>query len=59
MRLAIVAHSIAAGAIIIASVLAVRFVGALPWWLGVLGGVLLYAATLVLVKADEGDEEEP
>jgi len=45
MRLVIVAHGFAAGAII-ASVLAVRFVGVLPWWLGVLVGLLLYALTL-------------
>ncbi len=52
------AHGFAAGAII-ASVLAVRFVGVLPWWLGVLVGLLLYALTLALAKADDGDEEAP
>ncbi len=57
MRMVIAAHAFAAGALIIASVLAVRFVGALPSWLGVLMGLLLYALTLVLAKADDGDEE--
>ncbi len=59
MRLVIAAHGLAAGALIIASVLAVRFVGVLPLWLGVLVGVLLYALTLALAKADDGDEEAP
>ena len=58
MRLVIAAHALAAGAIIIASVLTLRFV-VLPLWLGVLVGLLLYALTLVLTKADDGDEEAP
>jgi hypothetical protein len=58
MRLVMAAHAIAAGALIIASVLAVRFV-ILPLWFGVLVGLLLYALTLVLTKADDGDEEAP
>ena len=56
MRMSIAAHAIAAGALIIASVLSVRF-AALPLWLGVLLGLLMYAVTLVLSKAEEGDEE--
>ena len=59
MRLVIVAHGFAAGALIIASVLAVRFVGVLPWWLGVLVGLLLYALTLFVAKTDDGDEKAP
>ena len=58
-RLVIVAHSLAASALIVASVVAVRFVGVLPWWFGVLTGVLLYALTLFVAKADDGDEEAP
>ena len=57
--LVIAAHALTAGALVIASVLAVRFVGLLPLWLGVLVGLLLYAITLVLAKADDGDEEVP
>ena len=53
------AHGFAAGALIIASVLAVRFVGVLPWWLGVLVGLLLYALTLFVAKTDDGDEKAP
>ena len=59
MRLVIAAHALAACALIIASVLTVRFVGVLPSWLGVLVGLLLYALTLLLAKADDGDEEAP
>ncbi len=59
MKLVIAAHAFAAGALIVASVLAVRFVGVLPLWLGVLVGLLLYALTLLLAKADDGDEEAP
>jgi hypothetical protein len=54
MRLVIAAHAIVAGALILASVLAIRFV-ILPLWFGVLVGLLLYALTLILTKAD--DEE--
>lgn len=53
MRVVFAAHVIAAGALIIASVLAVRFVGLLPSWLGVMVGLLLYALTLLLTKADD------
>jgi hypothetical protein len=53
----IAAHVITAGALVIASLIAVRFVGVLPLWLGVLVGLLLYALTLALAKADDGDEE--
>jgi hypothetical protein len=56
MRLVIVTHALTAGALIIASVLAFRFVGVLSLWLGVPVGLILYAITLVLAKAD-GDEE--
>jgi hypothetical protein len=58
MRLVIAAHALVAGALIIASVLAVRFLG-VPLWLGVLVGLLLYALTLLLAKADDGEEEAP
>jgi hypothetical protein len=59
MRVVVAAHVIAAGVIIIASVLVVRFVGLLPSWLGVIVGLLLFALTLLLAKADDGDEEAP
>ena len=59
MRLVIAAHALVAGALILASVLAVRFVGVLPLWLGVLIGILLYALTLFVATADDGDEESP
>ncbi|HKZ02303.1 MAG TPA: hypothetical protein VJ180_08695 [Pyrinomonadaceae bacterium] len=59
MRLVIAAHAFAAAALIIASVLTVRFVGVLPSWLGVLVGLLLYALTLLLAKADDVDEDAP
>ncbi|MBA3354737.1 MAG: hypothetical protein H0U18_02120 [Pyrinomonadaceae bacterium] len=59
MRLVIAAHALAAGALIIASVLVVRFVGALPPWLGILVGLLLYALTLFVAKTDDGDEKAP
>jgi hypothetical protein len=59
MRLVIAAHALVAGALIIASVLAIRFLGVLPLWLGVLVGLLLYALTLLLAKADDVDEEVP
>ena len=57
MRLVIAAHVLTAGALIVASVLAFRFVGVLHLWLGVLVGLLLYAITVVLAKPDDGDEE--
>lgn len=59
MSLVVAAHALAASALIIAGVLTVRLVCALPSWLGVLVGLLLYALTLLLAKADDGDEEAP
>ncbi len=59
MRLVIVAHAFAAGALIIASVVAVRFVGAFPSWLGILVGLLLYALTLFVAKTDDDNEKAP
>ncbi len=59
MRLVIGIHVVAAGALIIASVLAVRFVGLLPSWLGVIVGLLLYGLTLLLARADDGNEDAP
>jgi hypothetical protein len=53
----IAAHVFTAVALVIASSIAVRFVGLLPLWLGILVGLLLYALTLALAKADDGDEE--
>ena len=53
----IAAHVLTAGALVIASLIAVRFVGVRPLWLGVLVGLLLYALTVALAKTDEGDEE--
>ena len=57
MKLLIVGHAFAAAAVIFASVMTVRFVGTLPAWLGVLVGLLLYALTLYIAKAEAGDEE--
>jgi ABC-type glycerol-3-phosphate transport system permease component len=59
MRVVVAAHVLAAGVLIIASVLVVRFVGLLPSWLGVIVGLLLFALTLLLAKADDSDEEAP
>ncbi len=59
MRLVIGIHVVAAGALIIASVLAVGFVGLLPSWLGVIVGLLLYGLTLLLARADDGNEDAP
>lgn len=58
MSLVVAAHALAASALIVAGVLTVRL-GALPSWLGVLLGLLLYALTIFLAKADDGDEEAP
>jgi hypothetical protein len=55
----IAGHVLTAGALIIASSIAVRFVGVLPLWLGILVGLLLYGLTLALAKVDDGDEEAP
>ena len=59
MRLVIATQGLVAGALIIASVLAVRFVGVLPLWLGVLIGLVLYALMLFVATADDSDEESP
>ena len=59
MRMVFAAHAFVAAALIIASVLAIGFLGVLPLWLGFLVGVLLYALTLLLAKADDEDEEAP
>ena len=59
MRVVFVAHALAAGILIIASVLTVRYVGLLPSWLGVIVGLLLYALTLLLAKTDDSGEEAP
>ncbi len=57
MKLLIAGHALAATALIFASVMTVRYVGAAPLWVGVLVGLLLYALTLWIAKADAGDEE--
>lgn len=57
MKLLIAGHALAASAVVVASVMTVRLVGALPSWLGVLIGLLLYAVTLWIAKA-EADHEE-
>ena len=57
MKLLILGHAFAATAVVFASVMTVRFVGALPSWVGVLVGLLLYALTLFIAKADARDEE--
>ena len=57
MKLLIVGHALAATALIFASVMTVRLIGALPSWLGVVAGVLLYALTLWIANSEEGDEE--
>ncbi len=56
-NLVIAVHVLTAGGLIIASSITVSFVGVLPLWLGILIGVLLYALTLAISKADDGDEE--
>ena len=57
MKLLIVGHALAATALIFASVMTVRFVGAAPLWVGVLVGLILYALSLWIAKAEAGDEE--
>jgi hypothetical protein len=57
MKLLIVGHAVAATALIFASVMTVRLVGALPSWFGVLLGVLLYAVTFFIAKSEASDEE--
>ena len=57
MKLLIAGHALAAGAVVVASVMTVRLVGVLPSWVGVLVGVLLYLLTLWIAKA-EADQDE-
>ena len=57
MKLLIAGHVFVAGALVIASVMTIRLVGFLPSWFGVLVGLLLYALTLWIAKAEAGDEE--
>ena len=59
MKLLIAGHALAASAVVIASVMTVKLVGALPSWLGVLIGLLLYAVTLWMAKAEADHEEAP
>jgi hypothetical protein len=59
MKLLIFGHALAATAVVFASVMTVRLIGALPSWLGVLVGALLYALTLWIAKSEVGDEEAP
>ena len=56
MKLLILGHAFAATAVVFASVMTVRL-GALPSWLGVPVGLLLYALTLYIAKADETNDE--
>ena len=57
MKLLILGHAVAASALVFASVMTVRFVGVSSSWLGVLVGLLLYALTLYIAKADETNDE--
>ena len=57
MKLLILGHALAATALIFASVMTIRLVGVLPTWLGVLVGLLLYALTLWIAKAEASDHE--
>lgn len=57
MKLLIAGHVLAAAAVVFASVMTVRFVAVAPMWVGVLVGLLLYALTLWIAKAEAGDEE--
>lgn len=59
MKSVTTAHALAAGAIIIGSVMTVRFVAVLPLWFGVLVGLSLYALIRFVAKADVGDEDAP
>ena len=52
MKLLILGHAFAATAVVFASVMTVKLFGALPAWLGVVVGLLLYAATLWMAKAE-------
>ena len=57
MKLLIAGHALAATALVFASVMTIRFVGVGPLWVGVLVGLILYALSLWIAKADAGDEE--
>ena len=57
MKLLIAGHALAATALVFASVITVRFVGVAPLWVGVLVGLILYALSLWIAKAEAGDEE--
>lgn len=57
MKLLIMGHALAATALVFASVMTVRFVGVAPLWVGVLVGLILYALSLWIAKAEAGDEE--
>jgi hypothetical protein len=53
MKLVYLGHAFAAAAVVFASVMTVRLLGALPSWLGVVVGLLLYGVTLWVAKMDE------
>ena len=52
MKLLILGHALAATAVVFASVMTVRLFGALPSWLGVVVGLILYGLTLWIAKAE-------
>ena len=58
MKLMIAVHVIAAVALVIASVMTVQLVGALPSWVGVLVGLMLYGLTLLVAKGDAEDQAD-
>lgn len=59
MKLLIAGHTLGATALVFASVMTVKFVGVASLWVGVLLGLLLYALTVWIAKAEASDEEAP
>jgi hypothetical protein len=53
MKLYYLGHALAATAVVFAGVMTVRLFGALPSWLGVVAGLVLYGLTLWIATAEE------
>ena len=55
MKLLIAGHTLSAIALIFASVMTVKLVGVASLWVGVLLGLVLYALTIWIAKAEAGE----
>jgi hypothetical protein len=53
MKLFYLVHVLAASVVVFASVMTVRLFGALPTWLGVVAGLVLYGVTVWMAKTEE------